>query len=52
MHLDGLRTSDSVRPNAHVQLQGAFLSRLVTLILDYLMLAHNLMQSAPVCCNM
>ena len=41
-----------LRPNAHVQLQGAFSSKAVILILNYLMLGHNLMQVAPVCCNM
>ena len=39
-------------PNAHVQLQGAFPSKFAILILHYLMLAHNLMRVAPVCCNM
>ena len=44
--------SAAKRPNAHVQLQGAFSSRLVILTLHYLMLGHNLMPFAPVCCNM
>ena len=40
--------------NAHVQPQGAFLSKFVLLNLKYLMLAHNPTHShiAPVCCNM
>ena len=40
------------RPNAHVQLQGTAVVGLDYLILQYLTLVHNLMQSAPVCCNM
>ena len=40
--------------NAHVQLQGNFLSKFVLLISNYLMLGHNPTHShvAPVCCNM
>ena len=38
-------------PNARVQLRGAFFSKLVNLILNYLTLGHNLMPFAPVCCN-
>ena len=38
--------------NAHVQLQGAFPSKFVNLNFRYLMLGHNLMPVAPVCCNM
>ena len=43
-----------LKPNAHVQLQGAFSSTFVILNFHYLMLAHNptTPQFAPVCCNM
>ena len=40
------------RSNAHVQLQGAAGVGLVILNLKYLTLVRNLMQTAPVGCNM
>ena len=45
-------TELSARPNAHVQLQGAFPYGLVNLTLRYLMRGHDPMPVAPVCCNM